>query len=119
VRVIIAGSRTITNYTLLCEIMSAVEVMLGEPITLVLTGGAAGVDQMGERWAWSHKVQTKLYPTPWAEHGKAAGPIRNRQMASEADALVLLWDGKSPDSKNMLAEAQRAGLQIIEHNLND
>lgn len=57
--------------------------------------------------------QGETHKADWDAHGKAAGPIRNRKMAQEADALLLLWDGKSKGSASMLAEAKRTGLQIV------
>jgi hypothetical protein len=37
----------------------------------------------------------------WDKHGKAAGPIRNKEMAELGDALLLIWDGKSRGSTSM------------------
>ena len=43
----------------------------------------------------------------WNKHGKAAGPIRNRQMAEYADCLIAVWDGKSRGTKNMIDEMNK------------
>lgn len=39
------------------------------------------------------------------KHGRAAGPIRNQQMAERADALVAVWDGASRGTGDMLRRA--------------
>lgn len=52
------------------------------------------------------------FPADWNAHGKAAGPIRNQQMAQEADVLIAFWDGKSRGTKDMIEKATRAGLDM-------
>ena len=39
--------------------------------------------------------------------------MRNRQMAEYADGLIVLWDGQSPGTKNMMEEAERHGLRVF------
>jgi len=46
------------------------------------------------------------------KYGNAAGPIRNKQMAEYADALVAVWDGKSRGTKNMIDTAISMGLDV-------
>jgi len=110
-RTIIAGSRSITDYA---TIESAVAES-GFQITEVISGGARGVDALGEEWAMRHQVPFRRFPADWDAHGKSAGMIRNREMAEIAEALVLCWDGLSKGSKNMLKEAERRGLKIHVH----
>lgn len=83
-------------------------------ITVVLSGGARGIDKMGEDWAVQHGLPIDIYPALWNKHGKAAGPIRNARMAENADALVAFWDGESRGTRNMIEEAKRRGLKVME-----
>jgi hypothetical protein len=55
-----------------------------------------------------------MIPARWDTEGKAAGPKRNKRMAEAADALILVWDGKSKGSASMKSEAQKRGLKIFE-----
>ena len=48
----------------------------------------------------------------WDKYGRQAGPMRNRQMAENADALIAYWDGESRGSKNMIEEAKKRGLKV-------
>ena len=79
----------------------------------VVSGGAGGIDFLGEVWAKLEHRNVKYFLPDWSK-GKKAGPIRNRQMAEYADALLLIWDGKSRGSASMKREAERAGIPIYE-----
>ncbi|TMA75132.1 MAG: DUF2493 domain-containing protein [Deltaproteobacteria bacterium] len=49
---------------------------------------------MAERWALERGIETLCYRAEWEKHGRAGGPIRNRQMleeASRARAPTLCW----------------------------
>ena len=81
------------------------------PIREVVSGGASGVDAGGEAWAKKRGIPIKRFPADWKTHGRAAGPIRNRQMAEYADAVVLFPGGRGTDS--MRREAERQGLRIF------
>lgn len=54
------------------------------------------------------------FPADWKKHGKAAGPIRNREMAEYADALLLIWNGESRGSANMKKEMKKLGKPVYE-----
>ena len=53
-----------------------------------------------------------LHPADWNRLGRAAGPIRNEEMAEVSDALIAFWDGKSRGTKSMIEIARRKGLQV-------
>lgn len=108
-RVIIAGSRTIHRYDILLEMIEE----CGWNITTVLSGGAKGVDALGERYAEEMNIKLEVYPANWQKHGKAAGPIRNRLMAERADALIAIMDGYSKGTGNMIETAAKLGLPNI------
>lgn len=118
-RVIIAGSRTITDYDKVVEAI----IDSGFHITEVICGKARGVDTLGKRWAKKHNIPVQEFPAEWARYGRRAGPERNRDMAEYASdfenpnrpdngGLILVWDGKSRGSANMLYNAKRYGLEI-------
>ena len=99
-KVIIAGSREITNY----EFVSHIIKQSGYTITEVVSGTANGVDRLGEQWARDNNIPYKRFPANWDHYGKAAGPIRNREMAEYADAAIVVWNGSSSGTKNMIQE---------------
>ena len=110
-KVIIAGSRTITDFNLLKKVITA----SGFNITEVVCGGARGVDSLGQKWAELNNIPVKLFPANWNAYRKSAGYIRNKQMSDYADALVCIWDGSSKGSKHMLELADKNGLEIYLH----
>jgi hypothetical protein len=97
-KVIIAGSRTVNDYSL---VVQAVE-RSGYNITEVVCGCAVGIDRLGEQWAIANNIPIKEMPADWSRNGKAAGRMGNRDMAEYADAAIVLWDGKSLGSRNMV-----------------
>lgn len=108
-KVIIAGGRDITDYEL---VLSAVSESKYE-ITKVISGMAQGVDKLAVRYAKENDLPLDEYWAEWNFYGAAAGPIRNRQMAQNADALIAIWDGKSRGTKNMIEEATKRNLKVF------
>jgi hypothetical protein len=107
--VIIAGSRTITDYELLKQTIEN-SPWFGR-IDTVFTGDARGVDAMAVRWAKENGITFRIFKADWSFYGRGAGPERNKDMIIHGgEALILLWDGKSKGSKNMLGLAKRFGL---------
>lgn len=105
-KIIIAGSRTITDRSLVDEAMRD----CGWTPTLILSGGAEGVDKLGEEWAKDHGIPVRVYPARWSELGRKAGPVRNAQMAKDADRLVAIWDCRSRGTRDMIKRARFLGL---------
>lgn len=110
-RTIIAGSRDITDYNLVVEACASCPW----EITRVVSGTARGVDRLGERWAKERHIPIDRYPADWDTHKKAAGYIRNKLMAENAEALLAIWDGESPGTLSMIRLAQKACLHIYIH----
>jgi hypothetical protein len=109
---IIAGSRSITSFQ---TVKAAIESCPWlDEVTEVVTGGAQGVDTLGDNWAWCAKLDRTIMKANWEKHGKSAGFQRNSRMADYADALILVWDGSSRGSKNMLGIARSKNLKIWE-----
>ena len=112
-RVIIAGTREFQDYNLLRQTMDRLlaNIQKGEEI-VVVCGMARGADSLGKRYAQERGYAVKEFPAEWDRFGKAAGFIRNEEMAQNADALVAFWDGQSRGTKNMIDLAQRYQLKI-------
>lgn len=108
-RVIIAGSRT-ANRDDVAEAL--VRCPFAPRIREVVSGTAAGADTHGEALAQQSGIPVKRFPADWARYGRRAGHLRNVQMAENADALIAVWDGKSPGTRDMIRVARRFALQV-------
>jgi len=113
-KLIIAGSRTLSPdpksiYDLFYFVHQCPTL-----IEQVVSGGADGVDRSGEYFADEYNLDIKIFPADWKAHGKAAGPIRNKQMAEYADALLLIWDGESRGSASMKNEMLKLNKPVYE-----
>lgn len=111
-RVIIAGCRDFADYELLKERCDYCLQNQKPEDFFMVSGHASGADALGERYAQERGFELETYPADWKSHGRAAGPIRNAQMAAVADALIAFWDGKSRGTKNMIDTATKRGLKV-------
>jgi len=114
-RVIIAGSRHIEQPRLVIRAFSeflALNKLDIDDITEIVCGMARGVDLLGKQLAEAYSIECKRFPAEWEKYGKGAGPKRNVEMARNADALVLVWDGESTGSKHMLDTALMYRLKV-------
>jgi hypothetical protein len=98
VKLIIAGSRSL--HPSVQEIHRSLVAHGIKNIFEIVSGKASGVDTCGEAYARLLGISLASFPADW-DLGRGAGHIRNRQMAEYADALLLIWDGKSRGSLNM------------------
>ena len=110
--VIIAGSRTIQDKSKLLSIIANDDFC--QWMDELVHGGAEGVDTIAEeivREDWENTEVTVFEPD-WDKHGKAAGPIRNKEMAEYADKLLAIWDGESSGTRDMIEKALDEGLDV-------
>ena len=114
-KTIIAGSRSISDEQ---EIVWCIFQAWGDglDITEVVSGGAIGVDRIGEEWAKDHNLPVKTFRPDYNDprvKPRLAPLIRNAKMADYADALIAIWDGKSNGTLHMINEAHKKGLEIF------
>lgn len=113
-KIIVAGSRSFTDYSLLerkLDILLSRKVERGEPIEII-SGGARGADALGERYPRERGYECTVIPADWQKYGRSAGYRRNEQMAAMADAVVCFWDGQSPGTRHMIEIARNMGLAL-------
>lgn len=107
-KLIIAGGRNITDYSLVLSALSE----SGFIPTEIVSGMASGVDTLAIQYAIENNLPLVEFHADWKKHNRAAGPIRNREMAEYGDALIAIWDGVSRGTKNMIEEATKRGLSV-------
>lgn len=108
-KTIIAGSRNIDSLDIVFQAVNQSKFL----ISTVVSGGARGVDQLGEQWAKMNNIPVDIYLANWDKYGKSAGYKRNTIMAMNADALIAIWDGESKGTKHMIDLAEKYGLKTF------
>ena len=118
-RIIIAGSRKFKNYKLMAETLDKIGIHFMSTVhpIEIISGHASGADKLGERFAKYYGYPLKIFPADWVKYGKAAGPIRNEEMAKYAAAgdrgiLVAFPIGESRGTRNMIELAKQYGLEV-------
>lgn len=107
-KVAVVGSR---NYQNLKEVEEFVNSL--PQGTIVISGGARGVDRVAEEAARKRGLRIEIYKPDWRKYGKRAGLIRNTQIVNNADMIVAFWDKKSRGTQDTIKKAQRTGKGVI------
>lgn len=112
-KLIVAGSRSFVgngNWSFVFQVLDGIRARY--PDVTVISGGAKGADACGERWAALRGVPCTVVPADWTRYGRAAGPIRNEEMAKQGTHLLAVWDGHSAGTKHMMATARKYRLPV-------
>ena len=65
-----------------------------DPSTIIVSGGARGVDSWAEEAARHFGLGVEVYKADWDRYGRGAGHRRNTTIVEVSDAVVAFWDGK-------------------------
>ena len=91
----------------------------------LISGHAKGADHFAEVYAAETGIPIQVFQADWKKYGRAAGPVRNREMLQYAmeqtPVIAAFWDGKSKGTGNMLKQAKAAGAEchIFRYNKED
>ncbi|MFJ6010165.1 DUF2493 domain-containing protein [Streptomyces halstedii] len=114
--VIVTGSRDLLDSYLVWEELDRILLEHGD-IFIRHGGCPTGADRLAEQWAWNNRhgtaINRKVHKANWDLHGKAAGPIRNREMAQAGADLCLAFPlGESRGTWNCVNECKKAGIPV-------
>ena len=123
-RVIVCGGRT---YGLdmfggiIGDVQKLVDEILDEYIgsasegvwPVLVHGGAPGADQLADEWSSGSDVLVEVHKADWDRHGRAAGPIRNQEMADAGADLCIAFPG-GKGTADMVKRAKAAGIPVLE-----
>lgn len=107
VRVAIVGSR---DYADLRRVAEYVKTLPSD--TVIVSGGAVGVDTTAAVAARKRGLIVEEYLPNYALYGRHAPIIRNGDIVSHADFIAAFWDGKSRGTKNTIDRAKRLGKRV-------
>lgn len=82
-------------------------------IDTLIQGGARGADEAAAAWGKSEDAKVLEFKADWKQHGKAAGPIRNRRMieVGKPDVVAALPGGRG--TRNMIQTAYNANVPVV------
>lgn len=110
-KVVIAGSRNITDYgrlkEVMCEFRAELRLRVGGLEIEIVSGGARGVDTLAFHYAKENGLQFHEFKPDYARYSRGAPFKRNTEMAIFGDVLVVLWDGQSRGTQHMIAQMQK------------
>lgn len=104
-KTMVAGSRSITDFDL--------TEYIPEDTTLIISGGAKGIDALAEEYADKHKISKLIMRPDYKKYGKAAPLLRNKKMVDLSDIIIIIWDGKSKGTKFTIDYAKAQGKEVI------
>lgn len=109
-RVIVCGGRDYVDRECLRRVLGE----LPRRPTLIVEGGAEGADLMARRWAEAQGIKRVTVEADWRRYGKAAGPIRNREMLRKhRPHLVVAFPG-GRGTADMMQAARDAGVSVLD-----
>jgi len=123
-RVLCCGDRNWTSYEIIRK-----ELEKFPKYTEIIQGCANGADKILANIAKSIGIKlisskdnddiinNSGFPADWKKYGRAAGPIRNKQMLDEGKPdLVLAFHTdieKSRGTKNMVEQSKKRGIKVV------
>ena len=117
-RVIIAGSREFSDYEKLkenCDRILQEKLEDEDSHVIIVSGHARGADTLGEQYAMERCLDLDAHPADWKQYGRAAGMIRNREMANVANALIACPQVgvENKGTQNMVVLARKRQLDVF------
>ena len=103
-KLLIVGSRSISEFDLSPYISSDVDA--------IISGGAEGIDSIAERYADLHRISKYILRPRYDIYGRAAPLKRNEQMVDMADAVLVIWDGRSKGAQYTLKYAKKTNKPV-------
>ena len=107
-RVAIIGSR---------NLQVKIEKFLPENISLIVSGGAKGIDTLAEEYANENSIAKKIFLPDYKKYGKSAPLIRNKLIVDNSDIVIAFWDGVSRGTKFTIDYAKKQSKKVTVYKL--
>lgn len=117
-RLLVCGSRDGVPWEVVWDELDTCRRVHG--VKAIIEGCARGVDRSAEEWASDAGIPVVHCPADWGQHGRAAGHVRNHQMAGlRPDAVLAFYADAGRPSRgtaHMVKVAREKGITVIEVN---
>ncbi len=102
-RIIVAGSRTITDKKYVFNKLDDIILKLPHDADIeIISGLARGVDTLAVEYCADRNLRCIGFPAEWDIYKKRAGYLRNYFMSWYATHAIIFWDGDSRGTKSMI-----------------
>lgn len=113
-RILVCGSRDFDDRERLYKLLDAFIPI----VEVIIEGEAKGADTLAKEWAEEREIIVMGFPANWKQWGRAAGPMRNRQMIEEGKPdLVIAFPSKllhnTKGTKDMVNQARHFKIPTI------
>jgi hypothetical protein len=106
--VIVTGGRDYSDANMVEDVLDLFD------IGLLIQGGASGADRLAEMYADAHSIESVTIEADWDKHGRAAGPIRNKEMLKRyPNAIVIAFPGGA-GTQNCIKTAISLNMIVLE-----
>ena len=103
-KLLVVGSRSIKDFDLTPHIPN--------DVITIISGGANGVDTLAEEYADRHRLSKYIIRPRYDLYGRAAPLKRNEKMVDLADAVLVIWDGKSKGAQYTIKYAKKTNKAV-------
>ncbi len=104
-KIAIIGSRSLHN-------VADLEKYIPLETTLIISGGAKGIDALAEKYAAKNGIHTKIIKPEYEKYKRYAPLKRNQTIVEACDVIIAFWDGKSKGTKYTIDYALKAGKPV-------
>ena len=109
-RVAIVGSRHFIDYEFFKEYIPE---FVSKEASLIVSGGATGVDTLAEVYAREHNIKTQIFLPDYKTYPPKIAPIkRNTTIVENCDILIAFWNHKTPGTRNSIEQANKKRIPV-------
>lgn len=115
-RILVTGSRDWEDASVIeAELMKVWKRFGCDPDTILVSGQCpTGADHIAEQVWYTLGLPVELHPANWTKFGKAAGPLRNREMvALGADLCLAFIKNNSRGASHCLSLAREDDIRCV------
>jgi hypothetical protein len=112
-KILVCGGRDFEDRDFVFRVLDDLHKQLGF-YTLIHGACPTGADKFADDWAKERGVAAWAFPANWRKHGRAAGPIRNRDMAERTSPDFVVAFPGGAGTRNMIDISAELGINLIE-----